>query len=382
MNCSFLLKRQPALATLILFLLVLIPAEVFAGSSESGESSPDVAIPACVSEDVAWKKWKIKITTAKVAEFDLEGAGKIWAAIPSSSEMQQVHSVVFSSEPHLIYTDPVYGNSIAEFKTRFYRSHSFSETIEVSLLEGEWSIDASTIGEYDRTDPEIERYLQATSILQANHLEVQQAATDIIGSETNPYRKAQLILNFVYRYGIGNRGTRSHDTLTALRTRSGGCSAFAYLFAGLARAAGIPARVATGLALLAPGTFDVDGGPNHETSWHLWNEIYLPGCGWIPVDATEGTIGVLGGDRIVFSKGCGISLSEGGPTKAWFHIPVASLDRWSQDSYCQMDTEGLRMVVSCLDNVVEQEADRDGDGVPDDEDYCPDFPGRKETNGC
>lgn len=26
--------------------------------------------------------------------------------------------------------------------------------------------------------------------------------------------------------------------------------------------------------------------------------------------------------------------------------------------------------------------DRDGDGVPDDEDYCPDFPGRPETNGC
>jgi len=27
-------------------------------------------------------------------------------------------------------------------------------------------------------------------------------------------------------------------------------------------------------------------------------------------------------------------------------------------------------------------ADRDGDGVPDSEDYCPDFPGMKETNGC
>jgi len=26
--------------------------------------------------------------------------------------------------------------------------------------------------------------------------------------------------------------------------------------------------------------------------------------------------------------------------------------------------------------------DRDNDGVPDDEDYCPDFPGREETNGC
>jgi hypothetical protein len=27
-------------------------------------------------------------------------------------------------------------------------------------------------------------------------------------------------------------------------------------------------------------------------------------------------------------------------------------------------------------------ADRDGDGVPDDEDYCPDWPGSKEANGC
>ena len=27
-------------------------------------------------------------------------------------------------------------------------------------------------------------------------------------------------------------------------------------------------------------------------------------------------------------------------------------------------------------------ADRDGDGVPDDEDYCPDFPGRVDDNGC
>jgi len=27
-------------------------------------------------------------------------------------------------------------------------------------------------------------------------------------------------------------------------------------------------------------------------------------------------------------------------------------------------------------------SDRDGDGVPDDEDLCPDWPGSPETNGC
>ena len=26
--------------------------------------------------------------------------------------------------------------------------------------------------------------------------------------------------------------------------------------------------------------------------------------------------------------------------------------------------------------------DRDGDGIPDKEDYCPDYPGNRETNGC
>jgi len=26
--------------------------------------------------------------------------------------------------------------------------------------------------------------------------------------------------------------------------------------------------------------------------------------------------------------------------------------------------------------------DRDGDGVPDEDDYCPDYPGSKEANGC
>ncbi len=33
-------------------------------------------------------------------------------------------------------------------------------------------------------------------------------------------------------------------------------------------------------------------------------------------------------------------------------------------------------------SISESDSDRDGDGVPDDEDYCPDWPGSKEANGC
>ena len=339
-----------------------------------------VAVPTCTGGGASWHNWRIEM---RYADLHLEGRGKYWAAIPSSSETQQIHSVVFSPKPHTTYSDPTHGNGIAYWRTTFRPNSTFKQSFEVSLLERIWNIDASSIGEYDLSDPEIALYLQATSILQADHPEVQQAAREIIGSETNPYRKALLILNFVYRSGIRCQERSNPDALAVLRTRSGCCEAYAFLFACLARAAGIPTRVVTGLSFLTPGEFPFLGGPHGESSWHLWNEIYLPGYGWVPVDATRGTIGRLGGDRIALSRGSSIALGKGGPTVSWFHVPIILLDNWKRRDYTQRAGDDFKIVVSCLEgDLPAQAGDRDGDGVPDDEDYCPDFPGRKETNGC
>jgi len=38
--------------------------------------------------------------------------------------------------------------------------------------------------------------------------------------------------------------------------------------------------------------------------------------------------------------------------------------------------------VNAVSSGASGESDRDGDGVPDSKDYCPDWPGRKESNGC
>ena len=38
--------------------------------------------------------------------------------------------------------------------------------------------------------------------------------------------------------------------------------------------------------------------------------------------------------------------------------------------------------VNAMPSSTGSSSDRDGDGVPDDEDYCPDWPGSKEANGC
>jgi transglutaminase-like putative cysteine protease len=64
-----------------------------------------------------------------------------------------------------------------------------------------------------------------------------------------------------------------------LRERRAECQGHAYLFAALARALGMPTRVVNGVVYSAEhGGF----------LYHTWNEVWLGGAGWRPVDATFG----------------------------------------------------------------------------------------------
>ena len=65
------------------------------------------------------------------------------------------------------------------------------------------------------------------------------------------------------------------SALHVLHTRVGDCNEHTQLFVALARAAGIPARIASGLAY-------VDG----KFYYHAWPEIMLRG--WVAVDPTFG----------------------------------------------------------------------------------------------
>lgn len=64
--------------------------------------------------------------------------------------------------------------------------------------------------------------------------------------------------------------------------RTGKCTEYTTLFGSLARAAGIPTRVALGQRRFAGGTGDSWGG-------HMWNEVFVGE--WIPVDASANEVG-------------------------------------------------------------------------------------------
>jgi len=112
-----------------------------------------------------------------------------------------------------------------------------------------------------------------------------------------------------------------------LATGTGSCSEYSYCFIALARAVGIPARWAGGLALRKPG-----GLVYEDSVFHRWVEVWVDGRGWMPVDcsrddgesgsAHKKPNGKLPWNLLVLSQGDG---GEGSLTGDYYH----ALGTWS-----------------------------------------------------
>jgi transglutaminase-like putative cysteine protease len=107
--------------------------------------------------------------------------------------------------------------------------------------------------------------------------EILAKARQIVGTETDALARVRLLNRWVHD-SLAKRTTIGiPNALTVLRTRSGDCNEHAALFTALARADGIPTRIAAGLAY-------VDG----KFYYHAWPEVYL--TDWVAVDPTFGQV--------------------------------------------------------------------------------------------
>jgi transglutaminase-like putative cysteine protease len=117
-------------------------------------------------------------------------------------------------------------------------------------------------------------------------------AADVTASATTPYEQALALQDFFrteFEYSLDVQPGHGESDIDAfLQTRVGYCEQFAGTFAALARAVGLPARVAVGFTTGAadpddPGLFHVRG--EHA---HAWPEVYLEGLGWASFEPTPG----------------------------------------------------------------------------------------------
>jgi len=151
-----------------------------------------------------------------------------------------------------------------------------------------------------RPDPTAEKdpapaaaYLAANPLVQSDDARIRTLATQAIGDARSDVEQAAAIEKFVHEYIQEVNFSQAFGTaVDVAESHRGDCTEHAVLLAALARASGIPARVAVGLVY-------THSAKNAGCAFHMWDELYVAGQ-WIPYDATLG-LGGIGGGHIKLS---------------------------------------------------------------------------------
>lgn len=215
------------------------------------------------------------------------GTLKVWFPLPIEAESQENISIISLQPEEYVRSGPVTTGDLGQVYFEIPLSEmngqfvNLSADFQFSTYERSFRINPDTIEPYDTRSDLYKKYTASQPDIEITP-EVITLAESIAGSETNPYRKAELFFEYIittYPYS-----TVSHTYLAAanisesgylLNTGFGDCGTQSALFVALCRASGIPAR--------CPGGYQLASG---IAGPHFWAEFYLPGYGWIPVDVT------------------------------------------------------------------------------------------------
>lgn len=250
-------------------------------------------------------------------QFSIFSLSSVW--MPAAYEAEQIsgaHQVSFNPESGSLIT----GATSSDDQRYHVRSSVATSHLSPALLNQVTSTGGG--------DP---KYLDLPSNLD---LRIRQLAARITGSAPTPYQKAKALQDyfrsapFVYDLNV----PRGHDTAALvnflLRTHRGFCEQFAGAYGVLARAAGLPTRVAVGFTpgeLQADGLYHVKG-----LNYHAWPEVDLGPFGWVAFEPTPGR-GVPGGEAYTSvpaaqaaPSSAGVSVTEPTPTTAPATAPSSS----------------------------------------------------------
>jgi transglutaminase-like putative cysteine protease len=124
--------------------------------------------------------------------------------------------------------------------------------------------------------------------------EISQAAQQIVGNESNPFKKIVLLTSWVHnnvKYEGAGLSTVIMNSSWVFDNRVGKCSEFTHLFIAMARSVGIPAKFIAGFVF-------------NGNSWalHAWAEVYVGGE-WYPVDPTFDEALILDASHVEMASG-------------------------------------------------------------------------------
>lgn len=127
-------------------------------------------------------------------------------------------------------------------------------------------------------DPLATRFLAPEPFIESDAPEIVAEARTATSGASGPRERAERLVRHVSELLEKKPTVSLPSALEVLRTRVGDCNEHTALFVALARASGLPARIAVGLVYQRGGFY-----------YHAWPEVYLEERGrglWLPADPT------------------------------------------------------------------------------------------------
>ncbi|MFY9551119.1 MAG: transglutaminase domain-containing protein, partial [Thermoanaerobaculia bacterium] len=259
---------------------------------------------------------------------------EVWIPLPVSTASQEIRDVrVESPYPGSTRRERENGNSYFYFSVDDPRPGPLEIRVRFQAERSE-IVRAARTGGDSPTGESLQRYLQPERFVTLSP-RVRELARRITWGHDTAESKARAIYDYVVNTMVYDKtvpGWGQGDTERACDVQKGNCTDFHSLFMSLARAEGIPARFVIGFPLKKDAEGTIPG-------YHCWAEFYLPGKGWIPVDASDASkatdprrrdylFGNLDPDRIQFTTGRDLRLDPPpcAETLNYFIYPYAEGD--------------------------------------------------------
>jgi transglutaminase-like putative cysteine protease len=120
---------------------------------------------------------------------------------------------------------------------------------------------------------EMAEYLRPNALIQSDDNKIVDQASKILSGEKDAYASAKKLNEWVYSAIVKKPVVSIPSALEVLNQREGDCNEHTALYTALARAVGIPTRMAAGIVYMENGFY-----------YHAWPEVWVGH--WMPVDPT------------------------------------------------------------------------------------------------
>ncbi len=127
----------------------------------------------------------------------------------------------------------------------------------------------------------LEPYLADDKKYDLSSEQIDEIVQEVTRGKAGYYARARAIYEHLTEVITYDRSSGWNNATTVLARGTGSCSEYAFALVAMLRRAGIPARYVGAIS-------ERGDEASYDDVFHRWAEAYMPGYGWVPVDANAG----------------------------------------------------------------------------------------------